>query len=184
MISRLRILLAPLVLAIVGAAAPAEATAQDSASVFVMRDRVIIDVQPPKLRVRPPRTAQIGFYAWRIDIKAGEDVSFALAADTAMRTTMLRDIVRVSSLRRCADPKDFSTLRCTIPMSDSVMVRGDGLRFVVRDSSIVALVRRARPSAMWASTFEPNGQFRVDRMNVRYADGDGDVPAFESRDQK
>lgn len=184
MILRLRMFIALAFAAIVGGAVPSRLAAQDSAAVFVMRDRVIIDVQPPKLRVRPPRTAQTGFYTWRIDIKVGDGVSIAFAADTAMRVSALRDIVRASSLRRCADPKDFSTLRCKIPMSDSVTVRGEGLRFIVRDSSIVALVRKARPTAMWASTFEPNGQFRVDRINVRYADGDGDesMSALRNRD--
>ncbi|MEO7998261.1 MAG: hypothetical protein ABI852_12500 [Gemmatimonadaceae bacterium] len=181
---RMRISVALVLLGVVGATSPAILGAQDSAAVFVMRDRVIIDVQPPKLRVRPPRTAQLGFYSWRIDIKAGDGVSLAFTADTAMRVTGLRDIARASSLRRCADPKDFATLRCRIPMSDSVTVRGDGLRFIVRDSSIVALVRKARPTTMWASTFEPNGQFRVDRISVRYADGDGDEPASALRNQE
>lgn len=181
---RLVMKIASVMIACVVLGSPATLFAQDSAAVFVMKDRVIIDIQPPKLRVRPARLAQAGFYTWRIDIQGAESVSIAFAADTVMRTTNIRDIVRASSLRRCADVKDFSTLRCKIPMSDSVTVRGDGLRFIVRDSGIVALVRKVRPTAMWASTFEPNGQFRIDRITVRYADGDVDEPPSASRNQE
>ena len=148
------------------------AQAQNSTAVLVEKDRVIIDIMPPKLRVKPPRSGQYGFYAWRIDIQSGGDVSFAFTADTAMRSNGLRDIVRASSLRRCADPKDFSTLRCRIPMTDTVVVQGDGIRMLIRDPSLVAFMWKHRPTGLWGSTFEPNGQYRVDRIQVRFEDSD------------
>lgn len=153
-----------------------DVVAQDTTSMIVEKDRVLITIMPPKLRVRPARSAQFGFYAWRVDIKAdmkaNDGVSIAFTADSAMRSSSMRDIVSAGTLRGCADPKDFSTLRCKVPMSDSVTLRGEGLRMVIRDSSIVALMWRQRSAVVWASTFEPNGQFRVDRVNVRFVEPD------------
>lgn len=157
------------------AAAPQIANAQDSTAVIVESDRVLIDLLPPKLRVKPARPQQYGFYAWRVDIKSKEPVSMAFTADTAMRSNSLRDIVRGSSLRRCAEPKDFSSQRCRIPMTDSVIVRGDGIRMIIRDSSIVAMMWKERPLELWGATFEPNGQFRLDRLKVRFEDPDDDA---------
>lgn len=156
---------------------PPDIAAQDTTSMVVEKDRVLITIMPPKLRVRPARSAQFAFYAWRVDIKAdmkaNDGVSLAFTADTAMRSSSMRDIVNASSLRRCADVKDFSTLRCKTPMRDSVTLRGEGIRMVIRDSSIVALMWRQRSAVVWGSTFEPNGQFRVDRINVRFVEPDG-----------
>ena len=51
-------------------------------------------------------------------------------------------------------------------------VRGEGIRMIIRDSSIVAMMWRDRPLALWGSTFEPRGQFRLDRLKVRFEDPD------------
>lgn len=153
-------------------AMPHSALAQDSTAVIVESDRMMIDLLPPKLRVKPARAQQYGFYAWRVDIKSKEPVSMAFTADTAMRGNNIRDIVRGSSLRRCAEPKDFSSQRCRIPMPDSVVVRGEGIRIIIRDSSVVAMMWKERPLELWGATFEPNGQFRLDRLKVRFEDPD------------
>ncbi len=146
--------------------------AQDTSVVVVQKDRIEITMIPPKLRIRQPRLAQTGFYSWRVDLKTSDGLSIVLASDTLMRTDNIRDIVRGSTLRGCADGKDFSSRRCHTVMTDSVSVsdRGDELRIVIRDSTIVALVRKDRPHTMWGSTFEPNGRFRVDRLSVDYDD--------------
>lgn len=162
---------ATLLLAIVCTAVTTQVLhAQNTPAVLVEKDRVIIDMMPPKLRVKPTRATQYGFYAWRVDIQHATDVSFVFTADTAMRSNNLRDIVRASSLRRCENPKDFSTQRCKIPMTDSVIVRGEGIRMLIRDSSLVAFMWKNRPTGLWGSTFEPNGQYRVDRIQVRFED--------------
>lgn len=158
--------------AVLSAMMPRSALAQDSTAVIVESDRMVIDLLPPKLRVKPARSQQYGFYAWRVDIKGKEPVSMAFTADTAMRGTNIRDIVRGSSLRRCAEPKDFSSQRCRIPMPDSVVVRGEGIRIIIRDSSMVAMMWKERPLELWGATFEPNGQFRLDRLKVRFEDPD------------
>lgn len=147
-------------------------TAQDTSLVIVEKDRVEITMIPPKLRIRPPRVAQVGFYSWRLDLMTADGLSIVLASDTLMRTDNIRDIVRGSTLRRCADGKDFSSLRCQTVMTDSVSVRGDELRIVIRNPAIVATVRKDRPLTMWGSTFEPNGRFRVDRLTVDFEDED------------
>ena len=149
-------------------------SAQDTSLVVVEKDRVEITMIPPKLRIRQPRVSQIGFYSWRLDLKTADGLSIVLASDTLMRTDNVRDIGRGSTLRRCADGKDFSSLRCRTVMTDSVSMRGDKLRIVIRDSAIVAMVRKDRPSTMWGSTFEPNGRFRVDRLTVDFDDDDKD----------
>jgi hypothetical protein len=87
-----------------------------------------------------------------------------------MRTDNLRDIVRGSSLRRCSDAHDFSSLRCTVPLSDSATVRNDVVRIALRDSSLVHLMRSERPAQIWVSVFEPNGRFRVDQLRVAFDD--------------
>ena len=68
-------------------------------------------------------------------------------------------------------------------MADSVRMLGDAVRIVVRDTGIVAQVRKDRPVTMWGSTFEPNGRFRVDRLTVDYNDDDGDRESGYDRDR-
>jgi len=161
------------------ASAPALA-AQDTSLVVVEKVRLVVTMIPPKLRIRQPRLAQVGFYSWRLDLKTADGLSIVLASDTVMRTDNIRDIVRGSTLRRCSDGKDFSSLRCRTPMTDSVSVRDDELRIVIRDSTIVAMVRKERPRTMWGSTFEPNGRFRVDRLTVDFDDDDDEKPPPET----
>lgn len=155
--------------------------AQDTSLVVVEKDRMEITMIPPKLRIRQPRPAQVGFYAWRLDLKTSDGLTIVLASDTVMRTDNIRDIVRGSTLRRCPTEKDFSSLRCKTVMTDSVSMRGDALRIVVRDSAIVTQVRKDRPPTMWGSAFEPNGRFRVDRLTVDYDDDDVKPPSSNER---
>ncbi|MEP6832609.1 MAG: hypothetical protein ABJB74_04405 [Gemmatimonas sp.] len=151
---------------------PRVAKAQDTSLVVVEKQRIEITMIPPKLRIRQTRSSMIGFYSWRVDLKTADGMSVVLVSDTVMRTDNIRDIARGSTLRRCTDGKDFSSLRCKTVMTDSVTVHGDELRIVIRDPAMVALVRKERPSTMWGSTFEPNGRFRVDRLTVEYDDAD------------
>ncbi|MGV3711105.1 MAG: hypothetical protein ACO1Q7_19945 [Gemmatimonas sp.] len=149
--------------------------AQETNQVTVDNDRVEIALVQPKLRIRQNRSLQNGFYAWRIDLRTKDGSAIAIAADTAMRTDNIRDIVRGSTLRRCPDAHDFSSLRCSTRLADSVSVRNDVVRIVLRDSSLVRLIRADRPPAVWASVFEPNGRFRVDRIRVRFDDDEDHV---------
>ncbi|MEO7363492.1 MAG: hypothetical protein ABI120_24370 [Gemmatimonadaceae bacterium] len=166
----------PCLSAIAALASPPGLAAQDSSLVVVQKDRIEITMSSPKLRIRQTRLAQSGFYSWRLDLKTVDGLSIVLASDTVMRTDNIRDIVRGSTLRRCSDGKDFSSLRCRTPMSDSVSLRDDELRIVIRDSTIVAMVRKERPRTMWGSTFEPNGRFRVDRLTVEFDDDEDKTP--------
>lgn len=151
-------------------------SAQDTSLVVVGKDRVEITIIPPKMRVRQTRNALIGFYSWRVDLKTSDGQSIVVASDTVMRTDNIRDLVRGSTLRRCPLQPDFSSLRCNTVMPDSLTVRGDAVRIVLRDAAIVALIRKDRPLTMWGSAFEPNGRFRVDRLAVEYDDED-EAPA-------
>ena len=162
---------------------PPALAAQDTSIVVVEKDRVEITMIPPKLRIRQSRSALVGLYAWRIDLKTSDGLSIVIASDTVMRTDNLRDIVRGSTLRRCPPEADFSSQRCTTVMTDSVRMLGDAVRIVVRDTGIVAQVRKDRPVTMWGSTFEPNGRFRVDRLAVDYNDDDGDRESGYDRDR-
>lgn len=160
----------------IAAPAPEVLAAQDTSLVVVGKDRIEITMIQPKLRVRQTRGSLVGFYSWRIDLKTTDGGSIVIASDTVMRTDNIRDIVRGSTLRRCADERDFSSQRCTTVLRDSVSVRDDVVRIVLRDSAIVARVRKDRPVTMWGSAFEPNGRFRVDRLSVEYDDDEDDPP--------
>lgn len=151
--------------------------AQDSASVVVEKDRVQITMGRPLLRVRVPKSEQAGYYSWRFDVLADSTArvalaSIVLAADSAMRSANPRDIVNGSTLRRCAEPRDFSSRRCTLVLHDSARVDGDSLRVVIRDSTLVALMWVTRPRTVTSSVFQPGGRFRVDQMGVRFVEPD------------
>lgn len=155
------------------------AAAQDSASVVVEHDRVQIAVGRPLLRVNVPKSEQAGYYSWRFDVLSDSTArvvlaSIVLAADSAMRSANARDIVNGSALRRCAEPRDFSSRRCTMALNDSARVDGDSLRVTIRDSSIVALMWATRPRTVTSSVFQPGGRFRVDQMGVRFVEPDTD----------
>lgn len=153
------------------------ADAQDSASVVVEKDRVQITLGRPLLSVRVPKSEQAGYYRWRFDVLSDSTTravlaSIVLAADSAMRSANPRDIVRGSTLRRCAEPGDVSSRRCTIVLNDSARVDGESLRVVIRDSFIVALMWANRPRTVTGSVFQPGGRFRVDQMGVRFVEPD------------
>lgn len=140
-------------------------------SAVVEDDNVMLLLAPLPKRYRYELAGKRGYFSWRIDALSGAGLSVVLAADSMMRTTDVKSIVKGSTLRRCLDPTEPTVRKCAQPMpTDSAHERLDYVQITLRDTAIVNYFRNARPSQVTATFHEPEGRFRVDVIPIAYYD--------------
>lgn len=138
----------------------------------VEKDRLLFTIPGAVVKVPLPESQRYGFYLWRLDTSDREGLSMVLAADTAMRTANLVDIVRSSRLRLCPTAKEPSGLNCTRPLIGGASAHDTDVRMEIRDTGVVSMVRRRRPVAVWMTSYSPQGLFRIDSLKIVYRDRD------------
>lgn len=162
---RLSCVLALSMIAADRAAAQPMQPVDDKAEVF--RDQIFVAFPLPYLHVKRPDPPVAGFYAWRASFGGEADMTVVLRADTALRSSSNRAVVRASSLRRCpADAK--SVMDCTLPLRGNARAGIDVITLQITDPDFVALVRQRHPEAIVRHAIEPGGRFRVDHIGIRY----------------
>jgi len=129
----------------------------------VERERVSLSFPPPRLMSRNTSDT-VGFYAWRVTIPAPDPFSMVLIADTAVRTTSLKEIARASSLRLCPDGMSIGMRECRRSIAARIDVRRGSIVAVVTDTAIIARLRSSRPLYYVRSSIAPRG--RVDEVEV------------------
>ena len=138
---------------------------EDTAQVYF--ERILVTFPVPYLHVRRPDPPVPGFYAWRLSFGGQRDLTVVLRADTVLRSSDSRAVVRASSLRRCpANAK--SVLDCVTPMVATARVSGNEIILEITEPAFVALVRERQPHAIVRHIFEPGGRFRVNHIGIRY----------------
>ena len=138
---------------------------EDTAQVYF--ERILVTFPVPYLHVRKPDPPVPGFYAWRLSFGGQRDLTVVLRADTVLRSSDSRAVVRASSLRRCpANAK--SVLDCVTPMVATARVSGNEIILEITEPAFVALVRERQPHAIVRHIFEPGGRFRVNHIGIRY----------------
>ena len=149
----------------------AHAQRQVSALNAVVRDKqVVIAFPAPYTSAKRPASTPLSFYAWRIFVEAPVPFTMVLMADTAMRSSKPEDILRASSLRLCPTASPRSVLECTRPLEASTELYLQYFRLTIRDTSIVARMRRERPLMYWRSVIEPNGRIQLVQQRWEYED--------------
>lgn len=111
-----------------------------------------------------------GHHIWRIVIDDRSDVSFVLAADTAMSNHDLRAVLQASRLRSCAQPGVLSALECTAPLTGQVTLKQTKISLLITDTAFVERIRRIRPVFFWLRAFAPIGRFQEQTVQFNYRD--------------
>lgn len=137
---------------------------------IIERNRVSLSFPPPRELERTNSDTD-GYYAWRVTIPAPDPFSMVLIADTAMRTTSLKDIARASSLRLCPDGMASGMRACRAPIAARIDVKRGSIVAVVTDAAIIARLRLHRPFYYLRSSIAPRG--RVEEVEVRWRFVDG-----------
>lgn len=137
--------------------------------VVVEESAVIVSLKQ-QTRWRPALDGKAGFYSWRIDANAAQPLGIALAADTMFRVFNLAQVVKGSSLRKCAEGAGIAARNCVSVLRDTVGVNGDYIQIILRDTSIVRYFREVRPGSVRSTTLDPHGRFQLDRFRVLYRD--------------
>ena len=145
--------------------AQAELKVEDTAQVYF--ERILVTFPVPYLHVRKPDPPVPGFYAWRLSFGGQRDLTVVLRADTVLRSSDSRTVVRASSLRRCPANAE-SVLDCITPMAGTARVSGNDIILEITEPAFVALVRERQPHAIVRHIFEPGGRFRVNHIGIRY----------------
>jgi hypothetical protein len=118
----------------------------------------------------PDERSRVGYYAWRISVDAPERFTMVLMADTAMRASTLKDILRASTLRMCPSAVPASMLDCTVPIKARTELDADHFRLIIDDTEFVSRVRRERPLYYTRGRIEPLGRVQLVQRAWLYRD--------------
>jgi hypothetical protein len=133
----------------------------------VSASKIVFSFPRPYNLVEAPNPPLLGYYAWRVSIETTPALSFVLSTPTPLRTQDHDAIVRASSLRLC--PSSTSTIaECTKPIEGEGHVNAQSIKLELKDASLIALIRKARPEAYWRTVIEPGGRYAVDQLFFRY----------------
>lgn len=138
----------------------------------VVKDKEIrIDIPRPSAfeRVSDARP-QVGYYAWRISVEAPEPFTMVLMADTAMRSSDMRQILRASTLRMCPSSSPPSLLDCKDLIKSKTELNDDQFSLTINDKDFVDRIRRDRPMFYWRGRIYPNGRVQLVQKPWAYQD--------------
>jgi hypothetical protein len=111
------------------------------------------------------------YYNWRFGVD-GEHAFTPIAGvdkespDAANARGSLEAVVKHLSLRRCGPGGHI--LSCPQTIAGSVRASGNSVVVTVRDTAIVGMLWRERPTILWRSTFLPDAFIGIDKTRVRY----------------
>lgn len=149
-------------------------------TIFVTSTSVWFMYMEPGATVELPKSQRHGHYVWRWNMTEGtRPFSLVFAADTAMRTDKLGDIVKASRVRRCRNIFETVTAACDEPVQASVVRFSNGFRIEVTDSALVNAFKLGRPSSAKGVFLSPLGRANSTSVSVRYHDSR--VPWWQSR---
>ncbi len=127
----------------------------------VEKKAIHITIPRPVNTKRPASVSMVGFYAWRIAVQAPVPFTIVLMADTAMRTTELKDILRASTLRMCPTASPNSLLDCVATIRAKTELHGEEFTLQISDADFIARIRQERPMYYSRSTIEPRGRVQL-----------------------
>ena len=136
----------------------------------VYKDHIRIYFPLPFERIDKPSKPFAGFYAWMFSVESPHGFSIVVTADTALRTSDLKEIMKHSTLRLCSEITPTNVRTCHLPVKGTFTEQGSWLNVEITDTALVSRVTLDRPQNYWRYLYEPNGRFRIDRKFFSYRD--------------
>lgn len=134
----------------------------------VEKDRIVIRLPLPYEMQRAPTPPTPGYFVWRVTVSTLQPFSIVVTSDTALKSNASDDVLGASTVRRCGNPMVESARNCTDSLNASLAIAGDHFRLVIKDTALVARVRRERPAIYMRSVIFPGGRYRLTQHGFAY----------------
>ncbi len=134
----------------------------------VEKDRLVIRFPLPYELQRAPSPPVTGYFVWRMTVPTLQPFSVVVTSDTALSSAALEEVLRASTVRLCADPMVESARACTNPINASLAIAGNHFRVLIKDTALVARVRRERPAVYTRYVVYPGGRYLLTQHGFSY----------------
>ena len=122
----------------------------------------------PFHRVKPSSPPTPGYFAWRVSVDGVAGAHFAFGPEGVMKSYDPPTIAKASTLRRCPITQDSALVSalntCRERIEGTVFVGSGAIVVEIRDTAVIADLRRLRPQTFTRYVFEPGGRYRMERM--------------------